>query len=330
MTAAQGTPLRVGRGADPAGARGFARRFWHSTVRWFDSWTPDERDASDPRGVDWLRVSPFIVIHLACLAVFVVGWSPFALAFAAAFYVVRMFAITAFYHRYFSHRAFRTSRAAQFCFALLGATATQRGPLWWAAHHRAHHRHSDGEGDVHSPERQGFWYSHVGWILARGNFRTRTELVPDWMRFPELRFLDRFDALVPLATMAAIWGLGALLARVAPGLGTDGPQLFVWGYAVSTVVLYHLTFSINSVAHRVGSRSFDTPDESRNNWLLALLTLGEGWHNNHHRYQASARQGFRAREVDLSYLALRAMQAVGIVRHLRPVPERVLREGRRS
>lgn len=298
-----------------------------SLVRWFDSWADDERDIEDPAAIDWFRVSPFIAIHLACFGVLIVGWAPFAVAFAIGFYVVRMFAITAFYHRYFSHRSFRTSRAMQFCFALLGSTAAQRGPLWWAAHHRAHHKYSDAEGDVHSPERQGFWYSHVGWILAQGNFRTRVELVPDLARFPELRFLDRFDSLIPLATMAAIFGLGVLLEAFAPGLGTNGPQLFVFGFAISTVGLYHLTFSINSIAHRLGSRRFETADRSRNNWLLAWFTLGEGWHNNHHRYQASVRQGFRWWELDASYYLLRAAAAVGLVWDLRPVPERILREG---
>jgi stearoyl-CoA desaturase (Delta-9 desaturase) len=298
-----------------------------SLVRWFDSWAEDERDQGDPNRIDWFRISPFIAIHLACIGVLWVGWSPFAVAFAVGFYFVRMFAITAFYHRYFSHRAFETSRFMQFCFALLGSTAAQRGPLWWAAHHRAHHRHSDQAGDVHSPEQQGFLYSHVGWILVQGNFRTRVELVPDLARYPELRFLDRFDSLVPLATMGLLYGLGALLGAYAPALGTNGPQMFVWGFAISTVALYHLTFAINSVAHRLGSRRFETRDASRNNWLLALFTLGEGWHNNHHRYQASVRQGFRWYELDASYLVLRTAAACGLVWNLRPVPQRVLREG---
>lgn len=298
-----------------------------SLVRWFDSWADDDRDQGDPTTIDWFRISPFIAIHAACLGVLWVGWSPFAVLFAVGFYLLRMFAITAFYHRYFSHRSFQTSRFMQFCFALLGSTAAQRGPLWWAAHHRAHHRHSDKEGDVHSPEQQGFFYSHVGWILVQGNFRTRVELVPDLARYPELRFLDRFDSLVPLATMALLYALGAALEAYAPGLGTSGPQLFVWGFAISTVALYHLTFSINSVAHRLGSRRFETPDASRNNWLLAIFTLGEGWHNNHHRYQASVRQGFKWYELDASYLVLRAAAALGLVWDLRPVPKRILSEG---
>ena len=299
---------------------------WTSLVRWFDSWAVDVRDDVDPRRIDWARVVPFLVLHASCLLVFQVGWSITAVSFALAFYVVRMFAITAFYHRYFSHHAFRTSRWMQFLFALLGATAIQRGPLWWAAHHRAHHRHSDAEGDVHSPDREGFWWSHVGWILASANFRTRLELVPDLARFPELRFLDRFDILVPLLMIPGLYGLGEGLQAL--GLGGGGYQLLVWGLAVSTVLTYHITFCVNSVAHRVGSRRFETSDRSRNNALLALATLGEGWHNNHHRYPGSARQGFYWWELDLSYLALRFLAAFGLVWDLRPVPARILAQGR--
>ena len=296
---------------------------WRSLVRWFDSWAEDERDTQrDPREIDWLRVVPFVLLHLSCLFVLVVGWSWTAVGVALAAYAVRMFAITAFYHRYFSHRAFQTSRALQFCFALVGATAVQRGPIWWASHHREHHRHSDAEGDVHSPVRDGFLWSHVGWIMSRGNFRPRLELVRDLARFPELRFIDRFDVIVPLLTFAGFYGLGELAAGF--GLGGGGWQLVVWGFCISTVVAYHVTFSINSFAHRVGSRRYATSDDSRNNFLLSLLTFGEGWHNNHHRYPAAARQGFRWWEVDLSYYALRAMASVGLVWDLKQVPARIL------
>ncbi len=301
-----------------------------SLVRWLDSWSPDPRDAArDPRAIDWLRVAPFLALHAGCLLVVVVGWSPFAVGLAAAFYALRMFAITAFYHRYFSHRAFRAPRAVQLVFAVLGASAVQRGPLWWAAHHRAHHRDADGEGDVHSPERDGFWWSHVGWLLASGNFRTRVELVRDLARYPELRFLDRFDALVPAALVPLFWGLGALLEAYAPGLGTSGPQLLVWCLCVSTVALYHATFSINSIAHRFGSRAFDTPDQSRNNAWLALLTFGEGWHNNHHAFPGTARQGFRWWQIDLSWWGLALLRRLGLVHDLRPVPARARASGAR-
>ena len=298
-----------------------------SVRRWLDSWAGETARDGD-RSIDWLRVVPFLLLAAGVALVLLVGGGAAAGAAAAAGYALRMFAITAFYHRYFSHRAFRTSRAMQLLFALLGASAVQRGPLWWAAHHRRHHRHSDEAPDAHSPELDGFWWSHVGWLLARENYRTRLEEVRDLARFPELRFLDRFDALVPLASIAASYALGAALARFAPDLGTDGPQMLVWGFVVSTVALYHGTFAINSIAHRFGTRPYATRDQSRNNALLALLTLGEGWHNNHHRYPGAARQGFRWWELDLSWLGLRALAALGLVWDLKPVPERVRAERR--
>jgi stearoyl-CoA desaturase (delta-9 desaturase) len=237
-----------------------------------------------------------------------------------ALYALRMFAVTAFYHRYFAHRAFKTSRALQLLFALLGASAVQRGPLWWAAHHRHHHAHSDRPGDAHSPRQHGFLWSHMGWFLARASFRTRLELIRDFAVYPELRWLDRFDAVVPALLAAGLFAAGAVLERTAPALQTNGWQLLVWGFAVSTVAVWHATFAVNSLAHTVGNRRFATRDDSRNNLALALLTFGEGWHNNHHRYPAAARQGFRWWELDLTYYLLRALAALGLVWELRPVP----------
>lgn len=306
-----------------------ARSRTASLVRWLDSWAPDDRDAErSERDLDWMRIAPFLAIHAACLLVVVVGWSVTAVAVAAVLYAVRMFAITAFYHRYFSHRAFRTSRAVQFLFAVVGNASAQRGPMWWASHHRAHHRESDGVDDTHSPVQHGFWWSHIGWFLAQGGYRPRLKLVRDLMRFPELRFLDRFDAVVPVLLVGLLYGVGELLAAYAPGLGTTGGQLVIWGFCISTVVLYHGTFTINSLAHRWGSQRYETHDESRNNLALSLITFGEGWHNNHHRYPYSTRQGFRWWEIDLSYCALWLMARVGLVWDLRPVPARVLAEGR--
>ncbi|MCE9634267.1 MAG: acyl-CoA desaturase [Planctomycetes bacterium] len=295
-------------------------------VRWFDSWAAAESagEVVVPRRVDWVRVIPFLFMHVACVAVIWVGWSPVAVLTAAALYVVRMFAITGFYHRYFSHRTYQTSRAAQFVFAVIGASSVQRGPLWWAAHHRVHHKTSDHEGDAHSPRLFGFVWSHVGWITARENFRTKIEQVPDLAKFPELCFLDRFDTLVPVLFAAACLGAGSALHAVAPDLGTDGPQMLVWAFFISTVALFHGTFTINSLSHMFGSRAYVTDDDSRNNWALALLTLGEGWHNNHHYYQAAVRQGFRWWQIDVTYYGLRALALLGIVWDLHPVPERVL------
>ena len=280
-------------------------------------------DDGDPRGIDWLRQVPFIAIHAGCIALFWVGASTVAVASAVALYAIRMFAVTGFYHRYFSHQAFRTGRATQFVFAVLGASAAQRGPLWWASHHRHHHVHADQVQDSHSALRHGFAWSHVGWFMARENFVARDELVRSLARYPELRFLDRWDALVPLLLVALLWTVGALAERHAPGLGTTGAQMVVWGFCVSTVALYHATFTINSLAHRCGRRRYATRDDSRNNMWLALLTFGEGWHNNHHHYPASARQGFFWWEIDLTYYGLRALAALGVIHGLKPVPATV-------
>jgi stearoyl-CoA desaturase (delta-9 desaturase) len=296
-------------------------------LAWFDSQQRFSDDGGDPHRVDWMRIVPFIGLHLACLGVIWVGISTTAVVVFLVSYLLRMFAITAFYHRYFSHRTFRTNRVVQFVFALIGASATQRGPLWWAAHHRHHHRHADTDEDVHAP-RHGFWWSHMGWFLCRENFETRSDQIPDLMVYPELRWLDRYDLLVPVFYAAALFLLGAGLEYFAPGLETSGWQLLVWGYFLSTVALIHVTLTINSLAHVWGSRRYATRDDSRNNLFLALLTLGEGWHNNHHHFPGSARQGFYWWEIDISYYLLRMMSWVGLVRGLKPVPERV-REARR-
>lgn len=298
-------------------------------VRWFDSWAGVDKNDDYLHGVDWARVLPFLGVHLACIAVLWVGVSPVAVGVAIAGYFLRMFAITAFYHRYFSHRSFRTSRVVQLLGGFLGAASTQRGPLWWAAHHRLHHRRSDQPADVHSPVQHSFLTSHMGWFLDTANFRTRTEQVPDLMKFPELRLLDRFDVLAPIAYATACLLLGFALETWAPQLGTTGPQMLVWGFFVSTVALYHGTFTINSLAHRWGSRRYATQDNSRNNWFLALITMGEGWHNNHHFHPGSARQGFRWYEIDPSYYLLKLMEKLRLVHDLRDVPQRViLDEGR--
>ena len=273
-----------------------------------------------PEAVDWARIVPFILMHLACIGVLWVGVSTTAVAVAVLLYLLRMFAITGFYHRYFSHRSYRTSRAAQFVFGVIGASAAQRGPLWWAAHHRHHHAYSDRPEDPHSPRVRGFLVSHVGWFLTQGGFRPDLTRVRDLQEFPELRWLDRFDIAVPVALAAALFAFGEWLAEHRPALGTDGWQLLVWGFFVSTVVLYHATYTINSLCHVFGTRRYETGDDSRNNLWLALLTLGEGWHNNHHHYPTSVRQGFYWWEVDLTWYGLELLSWLGIVWDLKPIP----------
>ena len=300
-----------------------------SLTRWIvsDGQTADSDSLADDR-IDWVRCVPFIALHLACLAVIWVGFSWVALGAAVGLYLVRMFAITGFYHRYFSHRSFRTSRAVQFLMAVIGSSAGQRGPIWWAGHHRHHHVHSDDHPDHHSPGLKGFLIAHMGWFMTPAGFATKFRFVRDWSRYPELRLIDRFDWLVPLLLAVGLFGLGEALAAWAPGLGTSGWQMFVWGFLISTIVLYHATYTINSLAHCYGSRRFATGDDSRNSMLLALLTLGEGWHNNHHHYPASVRQGFYWWEIDITYYALRALSWTGIIWDLRAVPTHALQRNR--
>ena len=295
-----------------------------AVIRWFDSEADtDATPTEDPKKVDWLRIVPLIFLHLMCLGVFWVGWSWTAVMATLLLYAVRMFAITGFYHRYFSHKAFKTNRFCQFVFGVVGNASVQRGPLWWASHHRHHHRYTDKEQDVHSPSRHGFWWSHIGWLTSKANFPTNYKYVAEWAKYPELRWLNRFDTVIPILLALVLYIFGALLKRYAPHLGTDGMQMVIWGFFISTTVLLHATVTINSFDHMYGSRRYETPDTSRNNILLALLTLGEGWHNNHHHYAVSARQGFFWWEIDITYYLLVFMSWLGIVWDLRPVPEKV-------
>lgn len=299
-----------------------------SLRNWFDAYANQEshEGRSSCQKIDWIRAIPFVSLHVALLFILLVGWSPVALVVAIFLYGIRMFAITGFYHRYFSHKAFRTSRIVQFVFAVIGASAIQRGPLWWAAHHRIHHVHSDRGYDEHSPKQHGFLWSHMGWFLSRNNFATRLDKIQDFARYPELRFLDRFDILIPFLLGVSLYIIGEFFGSNWPESETSGWQMVYWGFVVSTVVLYHVTFTINSLAHSIGHRRFDTRDDSRNNAILALLTFGEGWHNNHHYYPGSARQGFTWREFDITYYLLRFMQVLGLIHSLRPVPDWVLKK----
>ena len=261
--------------------------------------------------VDPILLLPHIGIPLAALAGSILvpfrWWYPLA---AVGLYFVRMLFLTAGYHRYFSHRAYKTSRAFQLLLALGGESCVQRGPLWWAAQHRAHHRYSDTSKDVHSPVVRSFYWGHMGWLFVRKTDVFDEATVHDLTGFPELRWLERYYVLVPIAM-----ALGLYLA--------GGAGLFVWGFLVSTSLLWHGTFCINSIAHRYGSVRYATGDGSRNNWALAVLTLGEGWHNNHHHFMSSARQGFFWWEIDVTYYVLRALARVGLVWDLREVSSRV-------
>jgi stearoyl-CoA desaturase (delta-9 desaturase) len=253
---------------------------------------------------------PFVLVHLACVAALWTGVTYDALVLCFLLYWLRIFAIGAGYHRYFSHRAYRTSRAFQLALAVLSQSTAQKSVLWWASKHRHHHLHSDTETDVHSPRHQGFVYSHLGWIFSRKNDLADLVKVADFARYPELIWLHKHE-LVPPTVLAL---LSVLIA------GWSG---LVVGFFWSTVLVYHATFCINSLAHVRGRRRYVTGDDSRNNWLLALVTMGEGWHNNHHAYQSSVRQGFRWWEIDATFYLLKALSWTGLVWDLKTPPAAV-------
>jgi len=312
---------------------GFLQRAFTAVIQWFDSdHTPGGADKmrAEEDKVDWVRCIPFIILHAGCLGVIWVGWSWFAVWAAVALYFLRMFAVTGIYHRYFSHKTYHTSRAGQLFLALWGATTVQRGGLWWAYHHRHHHQHSDEEEDAHSPHVHGFLWSHIGWITSRRNFPTDYSKVKDLAKYPELVWLNRFDTVVPAVFAPAIYFLGVALERFAPGLGTNGPQMLIWGFFISTTALFHGTACINSMAHLMGKRRYNTTDDSRNSFILAIICLGEGWHNNHHRYQSCTRNGFYWWEIDPTYYGLKLLSWTGLIWGLKPVPQSILEEGMRA
>ncbi len=264
---------------------------------------PEER-------TNWVPTIPFVIAHLVPLLAIWTGVTWKAVAVGIGLFFLRMFFITAGYHRYFAHRSYRTSRAFQFLLAFGGTMAAQKGPLWWAANHRLHHRYTDTERDSHTPLK-GILWSHIGWITSDSNRKLADGVIDDFAKYPELRFLNRFDVLGPITA-------GAIATWIAgwPGL--------VIGFFGSTLLTWHFTFAVNSVCHLVGRRRYATNDTSRNVWWIAIPTMGEGWHNNHHHYPAAVRQGFRWYEIDLTYLILRALSALHIVWDLRTPPERAI------
>jgi stearoyl-CoA desaturase (delta-9 desaturase) len=257
------------------------------------------------KSYDLTTMLPFVLLHAGVLLVFTVPFEPQLVLWLLGSYYLRMFGVTGGYHRYFSHRAYKLNRFWQFAMAFLAQTSAQKGALWWAAHHRDHHLHSDRKEDIHSPVHEGFWWSHLGWILSEDYNDFDADRITDFNRYPELRWLNYFHILPPVIYGAAIFAIG-------------GWPAFVWGFVVATVALYHGTFLINSLTHIWGTRRFATPDESRNNFVLAVVTLGEGWHNNHHHYMSSVRQGIRWWEIDGTFYVLTVLSWLRIARDLRP------------
>lgn len=275
------------------------------------SWAPDER-------FNKFTSLPFLLMHIVPFAAIFTGIAGWDLLVFFVLYYVRMTALTAGYHRYFAHRSYRMGRVMQFIVALVGGMAAQKGALWWAAHHRHHHKYSDQVEDIHSPVQRGFWWSHMFWILCSKYEGTREDLIPDLMKYPELRWLNRWHLVPPVALGTVVFLVSAALGGWQRGVGT-----LCFAFFGSTVLLYHTTFFVNSLAHVFGSRRYATNETSRNNLLIALLTGGEGWHNNHHHYMHSANQGFFWYEIDTSYYILKAASWVGLVSHLKTVPRHI-------
>ena len=264
------------------------------------------------RDFGWLVSLPFYAVHVAAVVgVVLVGFSWKGVALALALYYLRMFGVTGGYHRYFSHRTYRTSRAFQFVLAVLAQSSVQKGALWWAAHHRDHHKYSDTPKDPHSYRDYGFWYSHVGWILSTETEETDYSRISDLARYPELRWLNNWHVVPAVVLAVGLWLVGSWPA-------------LVWGFFVSTTLLWHGTFTINSLSHIWGKRRYTTTDDSKNNPVLAIVTMGEGWHNNHHYYPRSVRQGFHWWQIDMTYYVLRALAAVGLVWDLHVPTQKVI------
>ena len=253
-----------------------------------------------------------VIMHLACLGVFLVGFSWPALLVAIAMYVIRGMGVTTGYHRLLAHRSYKTNRFIQFVVATAGGLAMQGGPLWWVAHHRAHHRDTDKEGDIHSPVTKGMWQSHMGWMMSNEAFHEQGSNSRDLFKYPELKFLQRHYVWILVLQMLGLYALGSLLSLWYPDTSINGLQCLVWGFFVSTVFLWHVTFSVNSVCHRWGSQDYDSNDASTNNWIIGILGFGEGWHNNHHFYPSSARHGLKWWQVDVTWILIRGLCLVGL------------------
>jgi stearoyl-CoA desaturase (delta-9 desaturase) len=261
-----------------------------------------------------LVVAAFMAFfHIACFAFIYTGVSFVAVMTAFAMYVIRGIGVTGGYHRLLAHRAFKTSRFVQFLFALAGSLAVQGGPIWWVSHHRSHHRDTDTDEDIHSPVTRGMWKAHMGWMITDEAFNENGANSRDLHKFAELKFLQRYYVWLVVLEMIGLFGFGSIWAWVFPESGTSGLQMLVWGFFISTVFTWHVTFMVNSVCHRYGSQPYDTKDASTNNVFVGVLGFGEGWHNNHHYYPNSARHGLRWWQLDTTWWLIRLLQVLGIV-----------------
>jgi len=252
-----------------------------------------------------------LLFHLGCLGVFYTGVSIESFTVFLIRFLIIGSGITIGYHRLLAHRSFTTSRFMQFIFALNGTMAIQGGPLWWVSHHRLHHAHTETDKDVHSPIKYGFWESHIGWMINPKSIKETPSYAKDLYKFPEIKFLQKHYVIITLLQGILIYLLGEYLP------GTSGAEMLVWGFFISTVYLWHITFCVNSVCHLWGKRPYNTNDNSTNNVVVALLTGGEGWHNNHHMYPYSARHGLKWWQIDISYAVIKLLSILRLVRNIK-------------
>lgn len=273
-------------------------------------------------GIITLSAIPFLLLQASVLLVLTTHFSWAGLGLCLVSWVVRQWGITGGYHRYFSHKTYKMGRVMQFIVGFIGAASAQKGPLWWAAHHRQHHAHSDTERDWHTPKK-GWWHSHWNWFLYEETRDCDYNKIVDFSKYPELRFLDNWWIIPVVSWAVACFAIGHFT-------GTGAYHMLVWGFFVSTFILQNATYTINSLAHIWGKRRYHTGDTSRNNWVLAFFLLGEGWHNNHHKYQQAARNGFYWYEYDFTFYGIKLLSWLGLAWDLKPVPEKILEEGRRN
>lgn len=290
-----------------------------NVLAWFDNKSAYKKIDNSDR-VNISRCIPFLILHLSLFLFMFANCNIWLIGLCVFSYLIRMFAITGFYHRCFSHKTFEASLWVEVTFAFLGACSAQRGPIWWASHHRRHHISSDQELDEHSPVQNSFMYSHILWFMTNKNYHIPGGLCNDLLKKPYMVWIDRFDGIVPLFYIFFMWLVGFMCAKYT-SIPINGFDAVYWGFCVSTILLLHATLAINSCAHMFGSKKYKTQDNSKNNWLLALITLGEGWHNNHHYYPNSCRQGFYFHQIDITYLILNIMKHLGLIKNIKNIPE---------
>jgi len=261
-------------------------------------------DIYSRQGLNWITTVVLVLFHIGAIAAFFFFSWPAVIAAVFLYWMCTGLGISLGYHRLHTHRSYKTPLLLEYFFAVCGALTLEGGPIFWVATHRIHHQNSDKPGDPHSP-RDGAWWSHIGWILVgeakHNNTKLMSKYAPDLARHRFYVWLNDYHWL-PMVV------LGLLL------LAIGGLPMLLWGVCLRVVFGLHATWLVNSATHMWGSRRFATRDDSRNNWWVALITFGEGWHNNHHAHPTSARHGLAWYEFDISWITLKVMKVLGIAK----------------